>query len=261
MEILDRLISRTEQLAGWFILLAGWHRHLAAFLAGSISALAMPPFDMVFVLFLTFPVLIWLMDGVASDPSHNLWIRLKSAFKCGFFFGFGYFLCGLWWVGNAFLVEAEDFAWALPIAVLGLPAILGVFWGCATALARLFWNGDARRLFILAACFGLFEYLRGFIATGLPWNLISYAAYPTPLFMQSASIFGIYGMVSIAVFCFSAPGIIVPGNTGIKRGRKIVAFVSISLIATHTGYGFWRLPAQSSPIEENVPIEAGSTCD
>ena len=184
------IISKIEKLSAWFILLSGWKRHLSLVLAGCISALAMPPFDFGPVLFLTFPVLVWGIDGAASEPSSSIFSRLKGAFKCGFYFGFGYFLAGLWWIGNAFLVEAEEFAWALPIAVIALPALLACFWGCATAFSRLFWREHWQRLFVLAASFALFEYLRGFVATGFPWNAISYATYPSPLFMQSASIPG-----------------------------------------------------------------------
>ena len=47
--------------AGW-----GWRRALIAFLAGAASALAMAPFNAWPVLFLTFPVLVWLIDGAAA---------------------------------------------------------------------------------------------------------------------------------------------------------------------------------------------------
>jgi len=197
-------------MAGAIILMSGWRRSGLLFLAGLISALAMAPFDLWFLLFFTFPVLIWSLDGIASEPSKGLWSRIKTGFKPGFFFGFGYFLAGLWWIGAAFLIEAESFAWALPFAVCGLPAVLALFWGGATALARVFWFNDYRRLFILATSFAIFEFLRSFIATGLPWNAISYAAYFNPLTMQSASVLGIYGMTAFAVFAASSIGIIVP---------------------------------------------------
>jgi len=121
-------------------LLSGWQRNGVAVLAGIISALAMPPFDLVFLLFATFPILVWLMDGAASEPSSKLFSRLWDGFKPGFFFGFGYFFAGLWWIGSAFLVEAEDFLWALPIAIIAVPFALALFWGAATALARVFWS-------------------------------------------------------------------------------------------------------------------------
>ena len=221
--------------------MSGWHRNGVAILAGIVSALAMPPFDLVFLLFATFPILVWLLDGAASEPSSNIFGKLWEGFKPGFFFGFGYFFAGLWWIGSAFLIEAEAFLWALPIAIIAVPFGLALFWGSATALARIFWSGTAGRLFMLAACFTLFEYLRGFVLTGLPWNPISGAAYFRPVMMQSASVIGIYGMTAFAVFVFSTAGVIVPGVDNQSRTRKFTLILSALFVATHVGYGIWRL--------------------
>lgn len=46
----------------------GWRRAIVAFTAGALSALALPPFDLWPILFVTFPVLVWLIDGIA--PVH-----------------------------------------------------------------------------------------------------------------------------------------------------------------------------------------------
>jgi len=254
VRVIDKLGKRIEWIAGAIILMSGWRRVGVVFLAGAISALAMPPFDLWFFLFFTFPVLAWSLDSVASEPSAGFWSRFKAGFKPGFFFGFGYFLAGLWWIGAAFLVEAESFAWALPIAVCGVPAILALFWGSATALARIFWFSDYRRLFILAASFAVFEYLRSFVATGLPWNSISYAVYFNPLTMQSASVFGIYGMTAFAVFVFASIAIIVPGSGVYTRQRKFVFGLSLTLIVSHIGFGIYRLPSAPSPLVEDVSL-------
>ena len=69
----------------------------------------------------------------------------------GWFWGFGYFVAGLWWLGAAFLVEADQFAWAMPFGVLGLPAVLAFFPALGFALARLFWPPDAWRILAFAA--------------------------------------------------------------------------------------------------------------
>ena len=45
----------------------------------------------------------------------------------GWWFGLGYFVPGLYWIGYAFLVDAPTFAWLMPFAVLGLPAYLALF--------------------------------------------------------------------------------------------------------------------------------------
>ena len=215
----------------------------------------MPPFDFFPVLFLTFPILVWLVDSVASEPDVGVIRRLIDGFKPGFAFGFGYFFAGLWWIGNAFLVEAESFAWALPIAVVALPVLLAIFWGLATSLARLMWVSESFcRLFVLAACFMLFEYLRGFVATGFPWNALSYAVYVTPVSMQSASVFGIYGMTGFTVFLFSIFATFVPSEDYRSTGRKRVFFLAAILATAHLGYGIWRIPTEPVGLVEDVKL-------
>ena len=90
----------------------------------------------------------------------------------GWWFGFGYFLAGLYWVGHAFLVDAQIFGWLLPFAIFGLPAYLALFTALGFALARLIWTRDASRIIALAAALTLSEWLRGHVLTGFPWNTL-----------------------------------------------------------------------------------------
>ena len=75
------------------------------------------------VLFVTFPVAVWLIDGASAGRLGGM----MTAAIAGWWFGFGYFVAGLYWIGFAFLVDAKTFAWLLPFAVLGLPAGLAFF--------------------------------------------------------------------------------------------------------------------------------------
>ena len=105
------------------VLAWGWRRGLIAFVAGALSALAMAPFNVWPVLFLTFPTLVWLIDGAGVGR----WGGVGVAAATGWWFGFGYFVAGLYWIGYAFLVDAPTFGWLLPFAVIGLPALLAVY--------------------------------------------------------------------------------------------------------------------------------------
>jgi apolipoprotein N-acyltransferase len=218
----------------------GARRWAVAGLAGAVSALAMPPFDLVPVLFVTFPVLIWLIDSAISESGKTGQRSLRSAFVAGWFFGFGYFLAGLWWIGFAFLVEADRFAWMMPFAMLAMPAALALFYGLAAALSRLFWRSDMLRIFIFALCFGAIEILRGHIFTGFPWNSFGYAFAATDLTMQSASLLGLDGLSVLAFAIFAAPTLL-DGQSGSRFARNAaVGFVVVS-VAGVLGYGGWRL--------------------
>ena len=54
------------RLAHAIVLAFGWRRAGIAMVAGAASALAMAPFNAWPILFVTFPVLVWLVDGSAA---------------------------------------------------------------------------------------------------------------------------------------------------------------------------------------------------
>ena len=121
-----------------FILLWGWRRLFVAALAGIVAALAAPPIYLIFALFFSLPVLVWILDGVNAQSS-SLWNRAPAAFMTGWAFGFGYFAPNLYWVAEAFLVDADVFSWMIPFVVILFPLGLGIFHGLAVLFASLFW--------------------------------------------------------------------------------------------------------------------------
>ena len=238
-----------ENIAGRIVLLWGWRRAVTAFIAGAIAVLAQAPFDFFAACFVSFPVLVWLLDGAASEGAKGTFGRLLPAFATGWWFGFGYFLAGLWWIGNALLVDADEFAWALPLAIILLPACLGLFYGLAAALARIVWANDIGRIAALAAGFGLAEWLRTILFTGFPWNAIGYAAMPIPLFMQSVAEIGLYGVNAVAVFVFAMPALL-----GAQRNRLMGFAAIIAIVAVAAGYGTWRLGVQPDDVTRTVAV-------
>jgi apolipoprotein N-acyltransferase len=231
-----------DRLAGRVILLWGWRRALAAFLAGALAVLAQAPYDFFAAYFVSFPVLVWLLDGATVEPPARLLKPLVPAFAIGWWFGFGYFVAGLWWIGSALLVEAQEFIWALPLAVLALPAFLAIFYGLAAAFARLFWADGLGRIASLAAGFGLAEWLRSVVLTGFPWNPVGYAAMPIPVLMQSVSLVGVIGMNTLAVLVFAMPALLA-SNRHVRAGLVLATV----LMVAHVGFGFWRLSGEEPP--------------
>src|SRR6266702_1688016 len=197
--------------AGLAIILSwGWKRAAIAIVAGALSSLAMAPFNAWPVLFLTFPVMVWLIDGAGGGRLHGL----PAAAMAGFWFGLGYFVPGLYWTGNAFLVDAPTFAWLMPFAVLGLPAYLALFPALGFALARLIWTRDASRVLALA---------------------------------QTASLIGLWGMTFLSVAIFASPAALIDGSS---RGRKpwIAPAAALSLLVAMGVYGAARLALQPTAL-------------
>jgi apolipoprotein N-acyltransferase len=186
------------------VLAYGWQRALIALVAGAVSVLALAPFDFWPVLFVTMPVLVWLVDGSTAGR----WSGAVTAALVGWCFGFGYFVAGVYWVGYAFLVDAKTFGWLLPVAVAGLPAYLAIFTGLGLAAARMVWVRGAERILALAAMLTIAEWLRGHLLTGFPWNTFGYALTEPLALAQSVSLTGIWGLTFIALAVCAAPAVL-----------------------------------------------------
>ena len=239
-----------EHFAGRILLLTHWRRALTAFGAGVIAALTLAPVDFLPAGFIAFTCLVWLLDGALARPGLGKWRAQGPAFWVGWWFGFGYFVAGLWWIGAAVLVDAAHFAWALPLAVLGLPALLAVFFGFATALAHLFWRDGISRILVLAASFGLFELLRGWAFTGFPWNSLGTMLTSNLWFMQSAAIIGMDGLSLIAVLLFASPALL-SDHKGRWRGYALPVLLLLALAV----WGYMR-PVYMPIVDGGKTIEA-----
>lgn len=238
-----------QRIAGRIMLLDGWRRLVVAFLAGAVATFALAPFNVPLAGFLAFPVLVWLIDGAAPEPGSGALRRGAPAFLVGWTFGFGYFVAGLWWLGAAILVDAEAFLWALPFAVLGLPAVLAIYYGLAAVLARALWSDGAGRILALAASLALAETLRATLFTGFAWNEIGMMAAPVPSMMQSLALVGLHALTLAAIVVFCAPA----AFTGSAAWRRPVLGLALFLAIAHLGYGAYRL---AEPVPERTETVA-----
>jgi apolipoprotein N-acyltransferase len=237
------------RLVHGIVLAWGWRRASIALLAGVASALAMAPFNAWPVLFLTFPVLVFLIDGAGGGRAGGI----PAAALSGWWFGFGYFLAGLYWIGYAFLVDAQTFGWLLPIAVAGLPAGLALFFAAGFALARAMWRADSRRIFALAAALTVSEWLRGHILTGFPWNAIGYALATPNALAQIASWIGLWGLTFIAIAIFASPATLFDDRNIVRRPWLPVTLAVVTLIAMG-GYGAVRLQRAPTQFVSDVRL-------
>lgn len=206
-----------------------------ACLAGAIGALALPPFAL-------WPAMVFPLSAFA------LLLISETAFSAfvlrAFLIGFGYFCAGLWWLGVAFLVEPDQFAWALPLGVVGLPAVLALFPLAGMVIARRLLRAKFSPWLALIIGLGLAEWLRGFLFTGFPWNSFGIAfASHLPL-MQSASLVGQSGLDLLAIAIFSSVAFVF----AIQRKREVA--ISLLVLIAMSGFGQWRLMHAS---DERVP--------
>ncbi|WP_299809074.1 apolipoprotein N-acyltransferase [uncultured Roseibium sp.] len=233
------LSQRLAVLPNFFLLAWGWQRRIVCVLCGAATAFALPPYGLMPVLAITFPCLVWLLDGAVETGPGKVRSRLRTGFAVGWLFGFGYFLSGLWWIGAAFLVEAERFAWLMPFAVLAMPVGLALFTGLGVALAALLWSDRFYRIVLLAACLSLSDWLRGHVLTGFPWNAFGYGVSGSLTLSQTASLVGIYGLTFLTLALAASPAVLADARPLRQRlGALGAAIAVLGLVAV---YGSVRL--------------------
>jgi len=240
--------QRLQRLSSRLASLAGWRRYAAAAALGGLATFALPPAGAVPVLLLAFPGLLWLLGGAATR---------RSAFFTGWWFGFGHFVLGLYWISFALLTDIGKFWWMMPFAIAGLPALLAIFIGLATlalhvACRRLDLSGLARVL-AFAMLWTIFEYLRGHILTGFPWNLIGYSWTAFLPVLQSVAVIGIYGLGLLTVAVASLPALLPDSSESALRSRASLV-VGLGLIGLIGLSGWVRLSQADSATVPGVML-------
>ncbi|RMF12529.1 MAG: apolipoprotein N-acyltransferase [Alphaproteobacteria bacterium] len=229
-----------RRLVAWLDERPEWHRRILAFVLGALGAFALPPFHVVPVLFLCFPVLLLLTSASRCRV---------SAFAQGWWFGLGHFAAGLYWVGIAFVVNEDVSNLGAPFAVGLLAGVLAFFPGLATLLFYQVrqWLAERRRalngfglILLFALTWSLTEWLRGHAFTGFPWNLVGYswAAWDAPV--QIVSLVGVYGLGLITMIIVLAPVAVVRECRPWSRWAPAAA--ALLLIGMVFGGGLVRLP-------------------
>jgi apolipoprotein N-acyltransferase len=231
------------------VLSFGWQRAAIAFGAGAASALAMVPVNAWPVLFLTFPILVWLIDGSIAGR----WGGTLNAALAGWCFGFGYFLSGLYWIGYAFLVDARTFGWLLPFAVAGLPAYLALFTGFGLGFARLIWVRGPLRIVALALALTIAEWLRGHLLTGFPWNTFGYALTEPLALAQSVSLIGIWGFTFLTVAIAASLAVLADDKIDTPSLWPAPILGAI-VLAAMAGYGMARLATHPTHFVPKVKL-------
>ncbi len=229
--------------ADWLRARKGWGRMLAAFLFGAISGLAYAPVEFFPVLWISFPALIFLLQGCATR---------RATFATAWSYAFGTFVAGLYWIAWAMLVDIEAYWWAVPLAVAGLPAFFALTYGLFCMLAKLFWPGlrGVGGALTLALAWFLADYARGHMFTGFPWNLEGYAWTNTLPMLQSVSLFGIYGLTFLTLIAACLPSSLADEPS---KPRRMAVCANIAALAILAGLGIWGTTRLAQASSDHVP--------
>lgn len=167
------------------------------FIHGLLSSLAFAPLYLIIILFFTFP---FFLEQIVNEKA------IKTLIKKAFAFGLGYFIGGLYWICSSLLIEPLFYGWLVPFCITLIPAILSIYI-IITSIITNYYAKFIKNKFVLAVIFSIvfvfFEWLRGILFTGLPWNILSSSIAFSSLLLQPISVLNSYGysIILMLLFC------------------------------------------------------------
>ena len=198
---------------------------------GLITSLSLPPYNIIFLNFFTFPLIFLLLERNQTNK--------KISFLLGWSFGFGYFVSNLYWITNS-LTFIEEFKFLIPLAIIIIPSVLSIFYGIITIiLSFLKIERNLSSLILFATIFSIFEYLRGILFSGFPWNL---HVFSLTEFLYHIQILSIIGTYSLNLFCITF--FLIPLTFKFKsntRLKVLITFLFGLIVCTNFIYGKLRI--------------------
>lgn len=220
--------------------LNGWRRCLAAFLCGMAGTLALAPLFLFPLLLPAFTGLFSLLQGATSR---------RQMFWDGWWWGWGYYMSGLYWFCVALMTDADKFAWLIPFALFGLTGVIAIYAGLACWFMGWVYVAGLRRILLFAVLWTVMEYIRGHILSGFPWNLTGYALGFSLWSLQLAALLGAYGLTLLAVLLGLSPAMLAAGRRGLHSAAGLWVLLAVGM-----GWGAWRVSAYETQYVPEVML-------
>ena len=196
---------------------------------GVLSSFSLPPYNFFLINFITIPALfIFLIK-------QRLKLNKIEHFFYGWIFGFGYFISSLYWLTHSLTFE-EIYKPLIPFALILIPLFLGIFYGLTTLISSMFnLNNKISSILIFSIIFGSVEYIRGFVLSGFPWNLIVFSLTEYLPMIQILSLVGTYSLNLLVISIFLIPSVIFFKYR--KKEKLIFIFSTLLLLIFNYLYG------------------------
>lgn len=221
------------------VMMNRWRNGLVCYLAGALFTLGFAPYHFWPVIFLSLPMLY--IQLTTSDS-------YRQAIWRGFSFGYGFYMVGTWWIANALLVDAEKFGWLLPFSVLGLSAVMALWFIVFAALVHY---GRARpSILTFAGLWVIVEVLRSLGIFGFPWNLAGYMALASLPIAQLAAHVGVYGLS----FIITLLGLLPVYMMGEGTHKRSLGIITLLLLGASYGYGSTQLAKPNVPGDVTIRV-------
>lgn len=166
----------------------------------------------------------------------------NEALLSGYLFGLGHYSSSLYWFSNALLVQADQFAWLIPFAILIIPSILAIYFVVVSWVTHKFQNLSARRYLAFCTLITITEYLKGNIIIPFPWNNLPYVLANWDNMLQASFYLNQLTITFFLVF-FSS----LLSTLNLKRILVVVTF----FLSLHL-FGEWRLKSSTPSYTNNT---------
>ena len=149
---------------------------------------------------------------------------LLNLFFVGYLFGVGFFLSGINWISHSLTFD-ENFKFLVPVAIIGLPIFLGLFFGLANLIVGPFLKNNFTSILLFSSSFAFMDYFRAKVLSGFPWNAWAYTWSWKPEILQPLFYLGFFSFNLLCILIYCSPLLLI-----FKKKFNLLLFFIIALI-------------------------------
>ena len=222
---------------------------LIAFALGAATTLAFEPFGWSLLApVLLLPLLYICLTATPRDAAGH-----------AFWFGFGLFLTGTYWIYISVHVYGNAALWIALLLMVALALLMATIVSIGGWLISRLSQGEPWLLLLVGPAAWVFaEWVRGWILTGFPWMALGYGQIDT-LLAGWAPVLGVYGVSLMLVLSTSAILATLMASNGRERVMGLVALVLPWLVGGLLALVDWT-EADGRPLKATI-LQAGVSQD